>query len=126
MTTNAEYPKKYNPKDFEERLYKNWEEEGKFKPRESTTGEQFYIPMPPPNVTSKLHIGHSSMLSLQDIMTRYHRMKGDSTLLLPGTDHAGISTQVKVEEKLAKEGKSKHNMSREDFIAECFKWTKNY
>jgi len=126
MTTNTEYPKKYNPKDFEERLYQNWEEEGKFKPRESTTGEQFYIPMPPPNVTSKLHIGHSSMLSLQDIMTRYHRMKGDSTLLLPGTDHAWISTQVKVEEKLAKEGKSKHNMSREDFIAECFKWTKNY
>ena len=126
MSTNTEYPKKYNPKDFEDRLYKNWEEEGKFKPRESTTGEQFYIPMPPPNVTSKLHIGHSSMLSLQDIMTRYHRMKGDSTLLLPGTDHAWISTQVKVEEKLAKEGKNKHDMSREDFIAECFKWTKNY
>ena len=126
MTTTQEYPKKYNPKEFEERLYQNWEEEGKFKPRESTTGEQFYIPMPPPNVTSKLHIGHSSMLSLQDIMTRYHRMKGDSTLLLPGTDHAGISTQVKVEEKLAKIGKNKHNMSREDFLKECWDWTKQY
>jgi valyl-tRNA synthetase len=77
------FPKKYSPKDFEEKLYKSWEESNKFKARKSKTGEQFYIPMPPPNVTSKLHIGHSSMLTLEDIMTRYHRMKGDSTLLLP-------------------------------------------
>lgn len=126
MTTNTDYPKKYNPKDFEERLYKNWEESGKFKPRESTTGEQFYISMPPPNVTAKLHIWHSLGCTLQDIMTRYHRMKWDSTLLLPGTDHAGISTQVKVEEKLAKEGKNKHNMKREEFLDECWDWTKNY
>jgi valyl-tRNA synthetase len=73
--TNNEFPKKYNPKEFEEKLYANWEQTEKFKPRESTTGEQFYIPMPPPNVTSKLHIGHSVMLTLEDIMTRYHRMK---------------------------------------------------
>ena len=126
MTTTTEYPKKYNPKEFEDRLYKNWEETGKFKPRESTTGEQFYIPMPPPNVTSNLHIGHSSMLTLQDIMTRYHRMKGDSTLLLPGTDHAGISTQVKVEEKLAKQWKDKHSMPRDEFLNECWDWTKQY
>jgi valyl-tRNA synthetase len=123
---NIDYSKKYNPKDFEERIYTNWEDNWKFKPRKSTTGEQFYIPMPPPNVTSNLHIGHSSMLSLQDIMTRYHRMKGDSTLLLPWTDHAGISTQVKVEEKLAKEGKSKHNMTREAFLDECWDWNKKY
>jgi len=127
MTTKQEYPKKYNPKDFEERLYKNWEDQWKFKPREeSITGEQFYIPMPPPNVTSKLHVGHSVMLTLEDIMTRYHRMKGDSTLLLPGTDHAGISTQVKVEEKLAKEWKNKHNISREEFLDECWKWNEKY
>lgn len=123
---NNDFPKKYSPKDFEEKLYKSWEESGSFKPRESTTWEQFYIPMPPPNVTSKLHIGHSVMLTLEDIMVRYHRMKGDSTLLLPGTDHAGISTQVKVEEKLAKEGKTKHNISREEFLDECWDWTKNY
>jgi len=122
----SDFPKKYSPKEFEEKLYKNWESSGKFKPRESTTWENFYIPMPPPNVTSKLHIGHSSMLTLEDIMIRYHRMKGDSSLLLPGTDHAGISTQIKVEEKLAKEGKSKHNMSREDFLEECFAWNDKY
>ncbi len=126
MTATTNYPKKYNPKEFEERLYTHWEENWKFLPRESTTGEQFYIPMPPPNVTSKLHVGHSVMLTLEDIMTRYHRMKGDSTLLLPWTDHAGISTQVKVEEKLAQEGKSKHTMSREDFLKECWDWNDEY
>lgn len=125
MSSN-EFSKKYNPSEFEQRLYKNWEQSGAFKPTNSTTGEQFYIPMPPPNVTAKLHIGHSSMLTLEDIMTRYHRMKWDKTLLLPGTDHAGISTQVKVEEKLAKQWKSKHNMSREEFLKECFDWNDEY
>ncbi len=121
-----DFPKKYSPKEFEEKLYKNWESQGKFKPRESTTWEQFYIPMPPPNVTAKLHVGHSSMLTLEDIMTRYHRMKWDSTVMIPGTDHAWISTQVKVEEKLAKEWKTKHNISREEFLNECWDWTKQY
>lgn len=121
-----EFPKRYSPKEFEEKLYKNWEELGKFKPRKWLTGEQFYIPMPPPNVTSKLHIWHSVMLTLEDIMTRYHRMKWDETLLLPGTDHAGISTQVKVEEKLALEWKNKHNISREEFLKECHEWTDKY
>ncbi len=126
MTNNWEFPKKYDPKSFEEKLYASWEKNGRFKPKISTTGENFYIPMPPPNVTSKLHVWHSVMLTLEDIMTRYHRMKWDSTLLLPGTDHAGISTQVKVEEKLAKEWKNKHNISREEFLWECFDWTKKY
>lgn len=124
--TNNEFPKKYNPKEFEEKLYSHWEKTDKFKPRNSITGEQFYISMPPPNVTSKLHVGHSLWCTIQDIMTRYHRMKWDSTLLLPGTDHAGISTQVKVEEKLAKEWKTKHNVSREEFLKECFDWTNEY
>lgn len=66
------------------------------------------------------------MLTLEDLMTRYHRMLGDSTLLLPGTDHAGISTQVKVEEKLIKEGKNKSQMSREEFLSECWEWNKEY
>lgn len=126
IDTMSEFPKKYNPKDFEENIYVAWEKNGNFQPRESTTGEQFYIPMPPPNVTAQLHVGHSVMLTLEDIMTRYHRMKWDSTLLLPGTDHAGISTQVKVEEKLSKQGKTKHNISREEFLAECWDWTKEY
>jgi len=124
--TNSEFPKKYDPKAFEEKLYASWEKNGSFKPKPSTTGENFYIPMPPPNVTSKLHVWHSVMLTIEDIMTRYHRMKWDSTLLLPWTDHAGISTQVKVEEKLAKEWKNKHNISREEFLDECWDWTKNY
>ena len=126
MTEQNEYPKKYNPKDFEERLYTNWEKNWNFKPTESTTGEQFYIPMPPPNVTAKLHIWHSVMLTLEDIMTRYHRMKWDKTLLLPGTDHAWISTQVQVEKKLAKEGKSKHSMTRDEFLKECWDWNDEY
>lgn len=121
-----EFSKKYSPKEFEEKLYKSWEESGKFKPQKSTTGEQFYIPMPPPNVTSKLHVWHSVMLTLEDIMVRYHRMKGDETLLLPGTDHAWISTQVKVEEKLALEWKNKHNISREEFLKECWDWNNKY
>ena len=122
----SDFPKKYEPKQFESSIYSKWEKSGFFQPQDSTSGDTFYIPMPPPNVTSVLHVGHSLMLALQDIMTRYHRMKGDSTLLLPGTDHAGISTQVKVEEKLAKEGIDKSKMSREDFLKECWKWNEEY
>lgn len=118
------FPKKFDPKIFEEKIYQNWENSWKFLPNNSKN--KFYIPMPPPNVTAKLHIGHSIMLTLEDIMTRYHRMIWDSTLLLPGTDHAWISTQVKVEEKLALEWKSKHNISREEFLKECWDWTKKY
>lgn len=123
---NTEFPKKYDPQTFEKEIYTAWEKNWLFLPRESTTWEQFYIPMPPPNVTSKLHIWHSVMLTLEDILTRYHRMKWDSTLLLPWTDHAWISTQVKVEEKLAKEWKNKHNISRDEFLDECWAWNKKY
>ncbi|NDK09604.1 valine--tRNA ligase [Candidatus Gracilibacteria bacterium] len=121
-----EFPKKYDPKSFESSTYKHWETSGAFQPGESITGDSFYIPMPPPNVTSVLHVGHSVMLTLEDIMTRYHRMKGDTTLLLPGTDHAGISTQVKVEQKLAAEGIDKSKLSREEFLAECWNWNTEY
>lgn len=124
---NNDFPKKYDPKSFESDIYKNWEEKGKFKPREkSLTWKQFYIPMPPPNVTAKLHIGHSIMLTLEDIMTRYHRMKWDSTLLLPGTDHAWIATQVKVEERLATNWISKNDISREEFLEHCHNWNKEF
>ena len=123
---NNDFPKKYSPKEFEEKLYTKWEESGQFKPKKSTTWDQYYIPMPPPNVTRKLHIGHSVMLTLEDLMTRYHRMKWDETILIPWTDHAGISTQVKVEEKLALEWKSKHDIPREEFLKECFDWTDKY
>ena len=122
-----DFPKKYEPKSFESNIYNSWEKNKKFEPRaESLTWEQFYIPMPPPNVTAQLHIGHSIMLTLEDIMTRYHRMKWDSTLLLPWTDHAWIATQVKVEEKLASEWISKENISREKFLEYCWEWNKEY
>ncbi len=124
--TNIEFEKKYKPSEFEDKLYSHWEDSGLFKPRESTTGEQYYIPMPPPNVTGKLHLGHAIMTTLEDIMVRYHRMKGDSTLWIPWIDHAWISTQAKVEEKLSKEGKTKHDISREDFFSECMNWKNEY
>ena len=122
----SEFPKKYNPSEFEWEIYKNWEEKGFFKPEDRGTGKSYYIPMPPPNVTAALHVGHSSMLALEDIMIRYHRMKWDATLFLPGTDHAGISTQVKVEEKIAAEGRDKSKMSREEFLSECWDWNKDF
>ncbi len=118
----SEFPKKYNPKEFEQKLYQNWENNGLFKPRKSRTGEQFYIPIPPPNVTWVLHLWHALTSTLQDIMTRYHRMKWDETVWIPGTDHAGISTQAKVEQKLASQWKTKHDLSRDDFLKECWSW----
>ena len=122
-----DFPKKYDPKSFESDIYSAWENSWAFKPREeSLTWEQFFIPMPPPNVTAKLHIWHSIMLTLEDIMVRYHRMKWDSTLLLPGTDHAWIATQVKVEERLASKGITKKDISREDFLKHCWEWNKEF
>lgn len=122
-----DFPKKYDPKSFESDIYSSWEISWVFKPREeSLTWEQFFIPMPPPNVTAKLHIWHSIMLTLEDIMVRYHRMKWDSTLLLPGTDHAWIATQVKVEERLASKGITKKDISREDFLKHCWEWNKEF
>jgi valyl-tRNA synthetase len=85
MTT---FSKKYEPESFEKDIYKKWETSGVFMPKPSKTGENFYLPIPPPNVTGVLHLGHALTLTLEDIMVRYHRMKGDSTLWVPGTDHA--------------------------------------
>ena len=98
---------KFNPKDFEDRLYKEWEEKGYFKPSMDKTKESFCIMMPPPNVTGKLHMGHALDDTIQDILIRFKRMQGFNTLWLPGSDHASISTEMKVVEKLKKEGKTK-------------------
>ena len=117
-----EFPKQYTPKNFEKTLAQKWEQEGKFQPKESTTGKTFYIPIPPPNVTGYLHLGHALTLTLEDIMVRYHRMKGDSTLWVPGTDHAGIATQARVEKMLAEQGKNREEMGREAFLEEQWKW----
>ncbi len=126
MTNINELPKKYSPSSFEEEIYKKWEENGKFKPTESKTWENYCIPIPPPNVTWVLHLGHAIMVTLEDIMTRYHRMKWDSTVWIPWTDHAWISTQNVVEKKLDKEWKSRVNMWREKFMEECWDWTKKH
>lgn len=117
-----EFQKHYQPDSFEKNIYDTWEQSGSFKPSKSKTGNTFLLPLPPPNVTGILHIGHALTVTVEDIMVRYHRMLGDETLWLPGTDHAGISTQAVVEKKLAKEGKNRVEMGREAFLDEVWKW----
>ena len=106
MFENHKMKDKFNPKDFEDKLYKEWEEKGYFKCDIREGEKPFVISMPPPNVTSKLHIGHALVDAIQDVFIRYHRLKGEPTLWIPGTDHASIATEVKVVEKLKKEGYS--------------------
>ena len=117
---------KFNPKDFEDRIYEDWEEKGYFKPSEDRTKEPYCIMMPPPNVTGKLHMGHALDDTIQDVLIRYKRMQGFRILWLPGSDHAAISTEMKVVQKLASEGKSKKDLGREKFLEEAWKWTKEY
>ena len=117
---------KLNPKDFEEKIYKNWEESGYFKPSNDKTKETYCIMMPPPNVTGKLHMGHALDDTIQDILIRFKRMQGYRTLWLPGSDHAAISTEMKVVQKLKSEGKTKAELGREKFLDEAWAWTKEY
>ena len=117
---------KFNPKDFEDKLYEEWESKGFFKPSDDKTKEPYCIMMPPPNVTGKLHMGHALDDTIQDVLIRYKRMRGYRTLWLPGTDHAAISTEMKVVQKLKAEGKSKEELGREGFLDEAWAWTKEY
>ena len=117
---------KYNPKDFEEKLYKHWEEEGYFKPSGDKTKEAYCIMMPPPNVTGKLHMGHALDDTIQDILIRFKRMQGFNTLWLPGSDHSAISTEMKVVQKIRAEGKTKQDLGREGFLKEAWDWTHLY
>lgn len=126
MSEKTKLNDKFNPKDFEDKLYKEWEEKGYFKPSEKNNGETYCIMMPPPNVTGKLHMGHALDGAIQDILIRYKRMRRFKTLWLPGTDHASISTEMKVVQKLAKEGKSKKDLGRDKFLEEAWSWTKEY
>jgi len=114
----SEIPKAYNPGEVEDSIYEQWEESGFFNPDNLPDGhESFTISMPPPNATGVLHVGHAVMLALQDIVIRYQRMKGKKTLWLPGTDHAAIATQTKVERLIKeKEGKTRHDLGREEFL----------
>jgi valyl-tRNA synthetase len=116
-------PKAYQPGDYEERLYKVWEESGAFKPNLSAPKSPFSIILPPPNANGNLHTGHA-MYVVEDIMVRYRRMQGHPTLWLPGTDHAGIETQVVFERELAKEGKSRFDFSPSEFYDAALAYTK--
>jgi len=119
--------KTYNPKEVEDRLYSRWVENGYFTPEADKSKEPFTIVIPPPNVTGQLHMGHALDETLQDILVRYKRMAGFNTLWIPGTDHAGIATQVKVEEVLRKEeGLSRYDLGREKFIERVWDWKKLY
>ncbi len=121
--------KTYQPEEHEEPLYRWWEEQGYFKPETlvelglaSREGPRFCITMPPPNVTGILHLGHAITAAVEDLITRYHRMRGYETLYLPGSDHAGIATQNVVERELAKEGLTRHDIGRQDFVARAWAW----
>lgn len=118
--------KTYNPKNFEDRLYKKWKENGYFKGIIDKNKKPFTIVMPPPNVTGNLHLGHAMNNTVQDILIRWKRMKGYSTLWIPGTDHASISTEAKVVAKLKSQGKEKEKIGREEFLKEAWNWTDEY
>ncbi|BBO87744.1 valine--tRNA ligase [Desulfosarcina ovata] len=118
--------KSYSPEDVEKHWYAYWEQEKLFAADETTTKKPYSIVIPPPNVTGVLHMGHALNNTMQDIMCRYRRLKGDSVLWMPGTDHAGIATQNVVEKKLAAEGTDRHQLGREQFIESVWEWRKQY
>ena len=124
---NKELPKVYEPQQVESRIYQMWEEHDCFKGVEDSKKKPFSIVMPPPNVTGQLHMGHALDCTLQDILTRFKRMQGYAALWVPGTDHAGIATQIKVEEELrVKEGKTRYDLGREKFLERVWKWKEEY
>ena len=112
-----ELPKVYDPKQVEKKIYDMWMRGGYFRPEVDADKEPFCISMPPPNVTGQLHMGHALDATLQDVLTRYKRMQGYSALWLPGYDHAGIATQIKVEEHLRNtEHLTRYDLGREKFL----------
>jgi len=128
-----ELPKAYDFKETEKRIYEMWESSGHFQPHNDPNKpdfdpsvKPFVISIPPPNVTGELHTGHAIFVSLEDLMIRYHRMKGYSTLWVPGTDHAGIATQLMVEKMLNKEGTSREAVGREEFLRRTWEWKHKY
>ena len=116
----------YNPKEFEDRIYKTWEEKKYFTPVVDKNKKSYSIVMPPPNITGKLHLGHALDNTLQDMLIRFKRMQGFETLWLPGQDHASIATEVKVENELLKQGLKKKEMGREAFLEKVWEWTDEY
>ena len=121
-----ELPKTYDPKDVEDRLYRFWSENGYFHAERDLEKKPFTIVMPPPNVTGQLHMGHAMDAAMQDVLIRFKRMQGYSALWLPGVDHAGIATQIRVEEELRKEGLTRYDLGREKFLERVWDWKKQY
>ena len=126
MNDNINIAKTYDPKEFEERIYKMWEEGKYFTPEVDKDKKPYTIVMPPPNITGKLHLGHALDNSMQDFLIRVKRMQGYSTLWLPGQDHASIATEVKVENELLKTGLKKKEMGREAFLEKVWEWSDEY
>jgi len=120
-------PKTYSFKDVEERLYLSWERAGRFRPSDDDSQAPFVISMPPPNVTGELHLGHAMFVAMEDLMIRYHRMKGIPSLWVPGTDHAGIATQLQVERDLLRtEEVTREELGREAFIERTWEWKRKF
>ena len=117
-----ELPKVYEPQQVEQEIYEMWEKGGHFKPNRGRDAKPFTIVMPPPNVTGQLHMGHAMDATLQDTLIRYKRMQGYNALWLPGVDHAGIATQIKVEEELRKEGLTRYDLGREKVQERVWDW----
>ena len=113
---------KYNPAEIESKHYQNWEEQGYFQPDMDLTKPSFSIQLPPPNVTGTLHMGHAFNQTIMDGLTRYYRMKGCNTAWIPGTDHAGIATQIVVERQLVAQNVSRHDLGREKFLEKVWEW----
>ena len=123
---SKELPKVYEPQQVESKIYKMWEENGYFRPGKKADAKPFTIVMPPPNVTGQLHMGHAMDATLQDTLIRFKRMQGYNTLWLPGVDHAGIATQIKVEEELRKDGLTRYDLGREKFLERVWDWKHKY
>ena len=126
MIPENDLPKTYSPSEFEERIYKSWCDKGYFTPQIDKTKPSYTIVIPPPNITGQLHMGHALDNTLQDILIRYKRMSGFSTLWLPGTDHASIATEAKIVEAMRKEGLTKEDLGRDKFLERAWDWKEQY
>ncbi len=124
-----ELPKTYNPPEFEQEIYRRWEKSGLFNPDNlpfARRRKPFTISMPPSNITGELHVGHALGFTIQDLLIRYHRMRGQAALWVPGTDHAAIATQVVVERELRKDGVERHELGRDKFLRRVWQWKEQY
>ena len=121
-----ELPKVYEPQQVESKIYDMWQQGGYFHAEKDESKKPFTIVMPPPNVTGQLHMGHAMDATLQDPLIRFKRMQGYNALWIPGVDHAGIATQIKVEEELRKEGLTRYDLGREKFLERVWDWKHKY